>query len=759
MNWPKGSRLIMLFVAVAWLAGCQRDPTLEKQKYLESGRRYSADGKYREAAIQFANALKIDKNYADAHYELGQAYVRLERFNEAYGEFERTVELAPANYKARIDLGNLSLAGGRTEPAKLQADAVLAAEPDNPDVHAMLSAIAIRQGQTDKALTEIRRALQLEPNRAEFHENLALLLGSDPTAVSLAEEELKKAIALDSKALSSRLLLAAFYSRYSRWQEAERTSWEAVGADPRSLAARAGLAQVFLKQGNQARAEDVFRKASQDLADDPQGMRMLADYYVSSRQLENAKREFSALAARHPKDLSLREGYIRVLLAAKDYATAESAIAELTKKNPKDPEVAGLNGVVLLNEGNPRDAVLVLQGAVQNVPNDDFLKYWLGRAALAKGEIDLAEKSFQSAVNLNPSNLQAEEELAQIARQRGDMNLLSEVAEKTVDAVPQFPGGYLWRALVEARHKAVDKAEADLKIAMTIAPQDPQAYLQLGRLRFEQQRYPEGTSLLERALQYDPNSYEALRLLVSYDLDQKQPDKALTRLRAQITKCPNNSSFYDLLAELQIQNKNLDGAAAAAKQAIQLDSGNAEAVMIYAQIEVQRGRTADALSVWEDWSKSHPDDAGATAVLGTIEEANGDQGKAEVYYKKSLQVQPQQPLASNNLAYLMLEKGENVDVALTLAQTAHRALPNSASTADTLAWAYYHKNVYVFARELLEDAVKTDPDNASMQYHLGMVYTKLRDRNNATIHLRKAMSLAPDSPTAKNAQAALQGFS
>jgi hypothetical protein len=63
-----------------------------------------------------------------------------------------------------------------------------------------------------------------------------------------------------------------------------------------------------------------------------------------------------------------------------------------------------------------------------------------------------------------------------------------------------------------------------------------------------------------------------------------------------------------------------------------------------------------------------------------LEESRGDLGKAEAYYRKSLQIQPKQPVAANNLAYRMLENGENVDVALTLAQTARQAMPNSPST-------------------------------------------------------------------------------
>ena len=108
---------------------------------------------------------------------------------------------------------------------------------------------------------------------------------------------------------------------------------------------------------------------------------------------------------------------------------------------------------------------------------------------------------------------------------------------------------------------------------------------------------------------------------------------------------------------------------------------------------------------------------------------------------------------------MMLDNGENVDVALTLAQTARRLLPNSPSTADTLAWAYYHKGTYTSARDLLEDAIKVNPNNAAMHYHLGMIYSKLADKSDATLHLKKAAELAPNSQTAKDAEKELSALS
>jgi len=750
--------VVALLLSLLLLSGCFRDPNVRKHKYLESGQRYSAQGKDKEAVIQFSNALKIDKNFGDAHYALAQTYLHMGAFNAAYGELQRTVNLQPTNYKARINLGDMLLAGGRADDAQAQANAVLAAEPNNADVHSLLSRIAARRGQKDLALTEIRHALELAPNEATLHETLALLEASDPAQAPSVEDEMKKSVALDPKSVSAKLLLASFYARNNRLQDSEQVCWKAVATDPKNLSARQALVQMILRQGDRPRAEQVLRQISNDLADNPQGVRILGDYYAATGQIDKAKAEFASLAHKYPGNVSVQEGYVRILLEVKDFTTAQSVITELMKKNAKDPQVAVLNGIVLLNSGKLADAVNALQTAANNAPKDEFIQFWLGKAALAKGDSSLAERSFRQAAQLNPRRIEAQEELARMAGQRGDMNSLNDVANSTITAAPRFPGGYLWRAAVEMNHNSPDKAEADMKTAMTIAPQSPQAYFMLGQVRFNQKRYAEAVTLLEQALQLDPNLTAALRVLVRYDLSRNQPAQAMARINAQIAKSPKNSGYYNMLAELQMQNKNFDQAGVTAQKAMDVNPDDAEAVAIYAQLQGQRGQAANAIGAWQQWLKGHPNNAGAIAILGTLEESRGDTRKAEDYYRQALAIQPTQPVAANNLSYLMLKNGENADVALSLAETARRSMPNSPNAADTLAWAYYYKGTYGFARDLLEDAIKVEPNNAIMQYHLGMVYGKLGDRTNATLHLKKAITLSPGSPLAKDSQTALQGL-
>lgn len=750
--------VVTLFVLAAFLSGCFRDPNARKHRYLESGQKYAAQGKNKEAAIQFYNALKVDKNFAEAHYALAQTYIHMGIMNAASGELQKTVSLQPGNIKARIDLGNMLLGGGRIDDAQAQASAILSTQPNNAEVHALLSRIAFRRGQKDVALAEIHRALELAPNVAEFHETLALQDAEDTTQAANVETELKKSIELDPKAVNPKILLAAYYARNNRLQDAEQVCWSAVSTDPKNLSVRESLVQLIFKEGDKARAEQVLRQASIDLADDPQGVRLLADYYDGSGQVDKAKAEFAALAQKYPKNLSVQEGYVHILLQTRDLSGAQSVLAELMKKHSKDPQVVVLNGIYLLQSGKAKDAVMALQGAGINAPKDSFIQYWLGKAALAEGDPSLAEKSFSQAVQLNPREVDAQEELARMASQRGDTNMLSEIAEKTVAANPRYPGGYVWRAAVDMNHKSEDKAEADLKTAISVAPKSSQAYLMLAELRFAQKNYPESESLFEQALQNDPNSVSAMRGLLNCYLLKKQTAQAMERLNQQIVKSPRNSGFYDMLALFQIQNKNLDQAAASAQKSIDLNPDDSEAVSIYAQLQVMRGQGANAVAAWDKWSKDHPTNAGAQAILGTLEEMLGDKKKAESYYKRALEIQSDQPVAANNLAYLMLENGEDVNVALTLAQVARRAMPDSPNSADTLAWAYYYKNTYGYARDLLEDALKKEPNNAAMQYHLGMVYSKLKDKTNASLHLKKAISLEPNSQAAKDARAALQGL-
>src|SRR5215510_2557189 len=105
-------RLLMITstLIACLLTSCSRDPNVRKQKYFESGQRYFEKGKYREAAIQYSNAVQVDPRFASAHYQLALTYLKLGESNHAFQQLNRTLEIDPENYSARIDATNMLIA-------------------------------------------------------------------------------------------------------------------------------------------------------------------------------------------------------------------------------------------------------------------------------------------------------------------------------------------------------------------------------------------------------------------------------------------------------------------------------------------------------------------------------------------------------------------------------------------------------------------------------------------------------------------------
>ena len=61
---------------------------------------------------------------------------------------------------------------------------------------------------------------------------------------------------------------------------------------------------------------------------------------------------------------------------------------------------------------------------------------------------------------------------------------------------------------------------------------------------------------------------------------------------------------------------------------------------------------------------------------------------ARKYYEMSIKTDPNNPLALNNLAYLMTQTNGDLDQALTYATRAKQRLPDHAEVNDTLGWIY-----------------------------------------------------------------------
>jgi tetratricopeptide (TPR) repeat protein len=166
-----------------------------------------------------------------------------------------------------------------------------------------------------------------------------------------------------------------------------------------------------------------------------------------------------------------------------------------------------------------------------------------------------------------------------------------------------------------------------------------------------------------------------------------------------------------------------------------------------------KGEVDKAIATGEQSLKENQRQPNLYILMGNLYQSKRDWKKAEDAYQKALAINSQNPVASNELARLMLSTGENLDIALALAQTAGKGLPNSPAVADTLGWIYYRKGVYPLAVNYLEEALKLQeknnmPENPDIQYHLGWAYEKMAQPAQSRQHFEQVLKANPNYPAA-----------
>ena len=745
---------IFFLLLAALVAGCTRDPNVRKLKYLQQGDLYFTKGKYPEANISYSRALQIDPRFVEAHYKRAQCLLKQSSWGAAFQELSRTVDLQPENWPAQLDLGRLLLAGGKPQQAKDHALLILHGNPKHVDAQILLSVADAALGNLKDALEEAGNATEMAPDRAANLINLGLIQAK-ASAFDHAEASLKKAQSLDPTSVTPVLILANFYQRQKRWADAEKEFQAAISLTPNSPMPRMALASLYLAQGQESLAEKVLTDTKQQLGDDPAAYRALGDYYLSRGENVKAFAEFGALSALHQNDLTVRKTYIQLLILNKRIDEANQLNDEILRKSPQDADALILKGQIQLQKEKVDESVQSLQQALKHAPENALGHYQLGVAFQQKGSTQQAKSEWREAVRLRPNLSVAWSALGANALQHGEWRELESVADQLKTIAPRSADGYLYHATARLNQGDALGAEADLNQLLLVAPNSALGYVKLGQLRLKQKRLNEAEKMYRQGLARDPHSLEAIEGLVDLDLLQKKSTQALGFIREQLNSNPQNAALYLLQGKALLQNKQPEEAEHSMERAVEMNGQNVSALVQLAGLESSLGKVDQSIANYQRALRVAPNDVRLYVVLGGLYESQGNWQQAQTLYRKALGIQPENPLAANNLAYIMIEHGESVNVALTLAQTARRGLPNLPNSADTLGWAYYHNGAYSLAAPFFEEAVKKVPGDLTYHYHLGLTYQKLNDLARARAEFEKTISLDPKSPLAKEARQAL----
>lgn len=743
----------LLLAAAGLAAGCSSDPQETAARYAASADAYAQRGQYKEAIIEYRNALKTAPQDAGLRYRLGRAYEESDDPVNAYGEFARAADLDPSNVDAQMRAGTLLLASREFEAARIRAELAIKADPSHAPAHILLGNALAGLNETAPALRQIEEAIRLDPEYAPAWTALGAVtfLGGRKAQ---AGEAFQKAVELSPRSIDARLALANYQWASNATAEAEGTLKAALELESANASAHRALALLYVTTQRAPEAEPHFRA----LATDAAGQLALADYYMGLGRNADARAVLDAVAQSGEKGDS-RSARLRI--AAIEYAAgrkveAHRIVDELIAERSRYVEARTAKARMLLADGGSNDEALThAREAVKADATSVAAHYTLGLAALRGRDLLEAERAFQAAVQVNPRAAAAHLQLAKLRLARGEAGAAVASAEAAARERPDDPEAAVLLAQSLRAQGNVERAARELDRRLAAAPESEPLLLERGWLSLERGDAAKARDSFTEALRVAPQSLDARHGLISIDVAEGQIDAARARVAGWRAAAPGDVRLTTLAARVELAA----GAAAEAERlltaVIERDPSQLDAYELLGRAYVTQGRTEDAIRQYEALASRAPEKAtGARTMAGLLHEARGDRAAARAAYEQVLAGDPKAGVAANNLAWIHASENR-LDEALRLAKIAQDSLRRRPEPEDTLGWVYLKKGFATQAIAAFERARERAPRKPVYLYHLGLAYVQTGDRTRAQEAFARALEIAPDFDGAADARAQL----
>lgn len=229
--------------------------------YFNRAENLAAAEKYPAALADFQAALKVNPDFAEAHYQVGWISNELEDYETAVTALQRALELTvrePERAFSELGYAQTKLKRGDEALASYQ-QALLLKEDFAPayfgigDVH-----YEVTQRYAE-AIEAYQKGLKLAPDNAAAYYRLGWCY-SETRAYGEALEPLREALRLDPEFLAAQIDLGFAFYRLKQNTEAANALLQAVKLDPNSGLAYFYLGLNYAAMGRRAAAMDCYNK-------------------------------------------------------------------------------------------------------------------------------------------------------------------------------------------------------------------------------------------------------------------------------------------------------------------------------------------------------------------------------------------------------------------------------------------------------------------------------------------------------------------
>jgi len=698
----------------------------------------------------------------------------------ALAAYRQAIAAQPKNLDAHAGAVSLLLDERRLEDAKAQLVGMSGAFPKNPTTQYFEGYLALLERKFDLAQEITQQLLQVAPDDPRPLQ-LAGLVQFERGSYVQAEPLLTKALQVSpGLGLARRALVLTHLERGEPLKAL--AVMQPLLEQPYPFASDLKMkAQAHMQQGDFAKAEEAFTKA---VKIDPKNTSRRADLAVSKilrGDTDTGLSMLRSLAA--DKDSSAADLPLIVeLINRRDYSGALQAIDVLEKKQPDRPVAANLRARVLLAKGDRQGAVRAFEQALKIQPSFLPTASGLAQLALADNKPAEAQKYLDDVLKADPKNPDALLANAALkARIGAPKEEIVAMFNGAISSAPQERGlrvalvGYLLdskdrRAALQAAQQALAALPNDPAVvemlgraqlvageanqAVTtfgklagLLPNSPMPYMRMAQVHHAAKDREAEVQSLKRALAISPDNLPAQRALITAYVAKGEPAAALEVARKVQQQRPKQEEGYLFEGTIEGTRQRFDQAVQAYRAGIKATGGSSEMAMGLHTALTAMKQPAQAEKHAADWLKAHPNDTIFRFYRGDLALAQGDLSAAEERYREVLKIQPEQPQALNNVAWLMATAKK--PGALVMAEKALQLQPDNLSVMSTLALALAAEGQAAKAVQQMKQVLAVDAKNPALRLNLALFLIQAGDKTAAKAELESLAALRDTFPRQK----------
>ncbi|MGA8528314.1 MAG: tetratricopeptide repeat protein, partial [Acidobacteriaceae bacterium] len=218
-----------------------------------------------DAVTQLREALRVDPNAPQLHYDLGLALKMKDDDADAIPEFEAAEHQNPTAPEPPYALGLLYLQAGRYADAERELQTTLRLQPQNGDGWATLGSIENHLGKLPEAAKALQQAIQQRPSQPDPYLILAEVLVKQKQPEQAAADRKKAAELMRANMNRQRAEVSCNSGndllKQGKVADAEAAFRDAISFDPTDAQAHLGLANALQQEGKTTEAAAERQKA------------------------------------------------------------------------------------------------------------------------------------------------------------------------------------------------------------------------------------------------------------------------------------------------------------------------------------------------------------------------------------------------------------------------------------------------------------------------------------------------------------------